>query len=646
MMKTKILFIFLTILIGTMSTYTRADEYEFRSSPSLEYPNLPSKILCGYGGYFLAGYPADINGVIRDTLDPMYKSGFTACDFKILPQNFDLNEPGQMQKLRRLADEIRKRDMVFLTHVVGNPHGGRRDPEKHSKYPPFVNAKGETDENKFSLIYWPTFDMVFKNAYVLASLSDELNITAVSFDLEVLLNTAISYDDYAWSAFAVCHNLSEDTEKNERHSLLLAKGMVDSYEDWFKQQLELVAQKYEAKMHQIAPNLMLGMMPSPDNWFYNAFVKHLATKDTPAIIDSWLMYRGDGFNQAVVSEQVRIKSLNANNLYIPWLRVNSYYPDDLTIQCYYAAMGTDGYSNWTIHMLLEDNKLPSDYALPAGYSAGDYWQAYSKANSLIKKDLSDNSDQRLIEYKPVKPLVPAIDFNGFEFQEFYPAGSGEGQPQWMVLRNQQVIYVYADAGENIHIEIKHMATSRPLAINWAVLDKDKNILQDETVTPGGSKVIKIAAPYSGTFALVLTGGDGGQAWYGVKVHNKHTGLLAKYNKLSGPFPKTYLFFTSKTDKMQYWVSRTDINETAQLQFFTSRHEIFEVQFDNENKVVGSDTKRLTLDLPPRKVIKMVITKPKDMLEGFHLQNIFINVKGAVEPLLFDGQERRLSSKCP
>ena len=98
-----------------------------------------------------------------------------------------------------------------------------------------------------------------------------------------------------------------------------------------------------------------------------------------------------------------------------------------------------------------------------------------------------------------------------------------------------MIYVYASAGENIRIDVAHMAgVSRNIPLSYRLVDAGKSIIGEGVVAPGKHDTVLSKAAGTGTYALVITGGSGGQAWYGIRVHNQHMGILV---------PPTYVLRT-------------------------------------------------------------------------------------------------------
>lgn len=348
---------------------------------------LPSKLLSGYFGFWIdreSEIPVDTYA------DLMQKSAFNTVQIKIQPTRLDLSKADQLNRLKQIVEAFQSRGMVVLVYVYPHPHDGIRDEKLDADLPPFVGADGQRVANRFSLIHWPTWRKIFDNAFQLARASRELPIAGVQFDLETLHNDGISYDDAAWQKFVLLHSaLNPATPPKGRLAALQAAKLDQAYADWFRAQLLEVARRMEREMHAENPSLVLGMMPASENPFYAPFVAALATDKAPAIMDNWCMYNASGYGPEVLKEQQRIKAANAHNLFVPWLRVNNYRPGDITVQGYHAIKNTDGYSSWSLGMLVPGKgPIPMMYQLPADYKPADYWRAYQRANEQVRADLA------------------------------------------------------------------------------------------------------------------------------------------------------------------------------------------------------------------------------------------------------------------
>ncbi len=599
---------------------------------SLNSPVLPKKILSGYSGFWLDRN--SVKDIIRIYLEPMKEAKFNSCEFKIFPTNLNLSDESQLTKLKELAQAIHERNMIFMVYVYPNPHDGRRI---YSDLPAFVDSSGKKFESRYSLAHWRVWRKIFDNAFQLASVSKELGIVAIKFDIETVQNDEISYDDESWCNFVISRKLGTldiKTPASKRYLTLKRLNLFADYENWFDEQANVIAKKFEKQIHKINPNLSLGFMPAKGRRYARAFMKYFGTPAAPAIIDSWCMYNGEGFSEAIIEERDRVKARNKYNLFIPWLRINSYRPTDITIQAYYAAMNTDGYSNWSMGMLnpnWNNNSRPSVYKLPDNYTIEQYYQAYKKANELILQDISAGRMMpESVAYRPVKPLPAPLNLESVTIPKIEPIGSGKGQPNWLTLRNQQVIYIYAYQNEKISARIKHLAGKRRMiALSVAIIDNKRNVILREEVLPGMEKQITTLASYTGAYALVITGGADGQAWYSVKVQNKHMGLLAK--------PQVYFFYIKP---FEVWARRESVDKPAFVTVHTARNEIFAVSFNNAPSVIvrGKQKKRFEFPAGIRNV-KLRFLSPSKIPSGLYIQDIFISLSGSAEPFLFDNPER-------
>lgn len=597
---------------------------------------LPLKILSGYFNFWLDR--SSVEDTILFYLKPMKDAKFNCCEIKIQPTNVDLSDKTQLEQLRKLSKAIQDHNMVFMVYVYPHPHNGRRI---YNDLPAFVDSNGKEHPDQYSLAHWKVWRRVFDNAFQLAKVSKELKIAAIKLDIETIQSEEISYDDESWQKFIdenKLHNLlDKKTPAYMRYPQLKSLGLLPEYEEWFESQADIIAKRFEEEMHKINPALILGFMPAGSGRYALAFTKYLATARTAAIIDSWCMYNGEGFTREVLKEQERVKALNKNNLFIPWFRINNYRAEDITIQAYYAAMNTDGYSNWTMSMLnprWENNSRPSVYKLPPNYTPEQYYKAYKKANEFILKDVSAGNSRPTIPYRPVRPLPAPLDLTQVKFLNIEPCGSGEGRAQWLTLREQQSIYIYAEKGEEIAAEIRHLAgKKRMITLNLAILNSKGDIILQDEVLAGEHKRIITAAPQRGGYILVITGGSDGQAWYAVKVHNRHMGLLAD--------PQSYFFYTHP---FEIWVRRADINEPASITIWTKRKEIVAVNVDDSDSIIiKGDEKRQFMFPEGKDLIKIRISRPSKIPKGSYVQDIFISVKSSL-PFIFDHPQRCIRCK--
>lgn len=586
---------------------------------------LPGKILSMYSGFCLK--KSNLKKFEKNYLVPMGKAKFNVCDLK-LHSLHKLSDPELSLKLKELSYVINKNGMVFTAYTYAHPR--RRNPKYHAKLSAYVDEHGRTVPNKFSLIHYEVWRTIFNNAFRLAKASQTVEIAAVKFDVEVIHSNAISYDDQSWQKFAQEKDLPSDIPASERFTYLQKEEIQKEYERWFYQQYEKLAERLEKELHAINPELSLGVMPFSKQ-ISKAFAKKFGTKRAPVIVDYWGMYNGSGFDSTIRKKQKQIKALAPNILFVPWFRINSYYPESITCNAYHAASYCDGYSSWVGAMLVSSTKARRKvYQLPSGTTSQQYYAAYKGANVAVLKDIKSNSKTAsLIPMKKMKPLVSKLSLENVTIPQLQSVGAGRGKAKTFILREQQIIYFNANSAESVKFEIAHLAgKKRPLALQYIIFDSEKNTLRNEAVSPGEKTVFDITFPKTGTGALVVTGGSGGQAWYSVKVHSRHIGLLAK----------KHAYFMKRAN---FYVLPSKNNEDYIKVQLGPRSQCGQISINGTYKNI-SNTKAYKFSLDSSKPIKVNLYKRKKMPKGFYFQDIFVTVKSD-SPYLSDGPERLLAA---
>jgi len=599
----------------------------------------PEKFFSGYFGYFVG--TNKVHETEQMYLKPMKDAGFNTVEIKIQQYNkaarrFDSKK--SFQEVKELAETVKRNGLFLEVYFYPEPYDGKRNTKdwaNHEKLPFFVDETGKAIPERFSLIHWEVWRDIFDNAFQFAKLSRELPIGAVKLDIETISNMGISYDDKSWRLFCSEHSsLDPNLTAASRHNALEKSSLTDTYSKWFIGKFEEIVVRFEKEMHMINPHLLLGIMPTTHGWFSAAFMKRLATVKTPAIMDDWCMYNGSGFTENVTKRQNEIKKFNSNNIFIPWFRVNNYMPSELATQAYCAASSCDGYSNWTMSML-SPGKKNNTYALPGNCLPGEYYTAYKKANDAVMLDMKDGTlgMAKRIPYKKVIPLVPPLNTAGLNFPELVPYGSGKGEPQAFILRDQQTVFIYAESGESIKVLLKHLAgQKRPISLQYALLDNKKNILRNESISPGAEERFQVTAPYSGLYALVVSGGADGMAWYGVKVFNKY----AAYDARKG----LYFFFTDMTKSIKTYLYRKG-KGNANLKIKTRPQEAYSYSL-NGKEVCDVAEPEYKIEIPlTQDGIEVMIGLPTKQIKGTYTQDLTFFPEGALAPFIYDGPERKL-----
>ena len=487
---------------------------------------LPERLLSGYTGHFLKG-EVKVPEHHQTIFAAMGRAGFNSVEVKIQQARAPhMDVFADRDEIAALVAAANAEGLVFQVYLYPEPGHARRTEsrERHRQLPAVVDAEGQAVGHSFMLRDIRVWRELFHHAYQFARLSRELPIAALKFDIETIA-TLISYDDDTWKAYCLRQpKFSASLPASERHTALLAVGALGDYEQTYAADVALAVKQFAEELHALNPSLVLGYMPYRDSWIGQGFNTHLATPAAPAIIDDWCMYNGGGFSETVVANHNRVRAFNPNNRHVPWFRVNSYEAADLASQAYHAGAATDGYSMWVMTMLDEATNKRKGYDLPGSATAADYFEAYGKANAALREDMAAGTlgTPKRIPWQAAKVMVPPLEYRDLVIPSLAPAGSGDvntGTADF-VLRNQQNIFIYARTGESIQVTLTHLAgRQRPIALAYALLDARQNVLRNEAVTPDSEDAFKVIAPATGVYALVVTGGIGGQAWYRIRIGN-------------------------------------------------------------------------------------------------------------------------------
>jgi len=485
---------------------------------------LPQKILSGYSGVFL-GHPEHFE-VVKQTIADMSKAGFNSYDCKVQQSRYECDLDSHVAEVADLAKYANERGVVLQFYLYPVPFDGKRNEKlpafRELPYP--IDANGIELKDQFLIADARVWKKLFCHAYAFARHRKEISFAALKFDIETI-PWVTSYDDATWKSFcAEDPRFDALTPLAERRQTVSDKGV--DYERFFVRKVAAAVKEFADELHAIDKTLSLGYMPARESngGYADVFDVVLATPEAPAVIDGWDMYNGGGYRQAVKDHGDKVKRRNPNNRFVCWFRVNSYEAKDMTSSAYHTAANVDGYSMWSMTMLT-GGKVNSDHQLPAGLKPSDYFEAFCKANAAVRADIAEGkaanaSSMTRIPYVAAKPLVAPLKWDFVDFPDYVPAGDGTGPDREAVLRDVSVVYVYAKVGEEMSMTIRHVAgLQRGTAINYILLcPGGKTFLRHEAVVPASADTFKVVATSTGVHALVLSGGEGGEAWYGVNVH--------------------------------------------------------------------------------------------------------------------------------
>lgn len=609
---------------------------------------LPEKIASMYTGW-IAPNDADRDlqaTVVERMLDPLAEADFTAFYAKFQGAGnraIDLSEPEQFERVKLIADACAERDLALIAYTYHHPHHGRnveRYPE-HADYEPLVIASGEVVEDRFALAEDDAWRYISSETFELARASLEMPIAAVGIDVEHFMGTPASYNDSAWSDFAAERGFDDELPATERGEFVAAQGLAEEYVEWYFDRWDAVIERWCEAIHEINPDLSIMIMPAKHTHrITRPFCAHAGTERAPAIIDNWGMYNGSGLTDDLLVEQEEVKQLNPHNRFVLWFRPDSYRPEDIRVHAYHTLRKTDGYCNWQIGMMLPGEDAAED----ARAVADARWAAYAEANEAALADIAADREEPSIPFEPVEPMVAQMDIAALSTEpipQLTPVGDGSGDDAWIPSRELQRFLIHAEAGGQITVGLRHLAgQARPLALQYALLRPNGEVLRNEAVAPGATDEFAVDAPETGTYALWITGGAGGQAWYAVNVGNEHFAFPTRGEDGRGG----RLFFVEAFSPNVFYLTRTDPEAAATLTVWTGRTQAITAQVGEGAPVMVAGEEE-TFDLPPGdEPIRVVLTEPEQLPDGFYVQHIGLAVEGAVHPYLSIAPERRLLPK--
>jgi hypothetical protein len=549
--------------------------------------------------------------------------------------------------VEEVASAVDEAGLDFYVYLYDR--GAQRDPDRHSHLPAFMASDGTVNPNMYCLYTPEVWLALFERVFWMAERSNEVPMAGVKIDIEHLQNYRpcicdSCFYDYMRQCATVDEGLLVDTGREtvapeDRWAWIEEHGGEDEYMQFLESRVDDAARQYERRAHAINPDLRLGMMPVRDSHLHRPWMTHLATERAPAIMDSWAMYGGLGWREAVVEIQQFVKSLNPHNLFVPWFRPNNYRPDDMGRHAFVAAVEADGYNLWQLNMIHPETPrghVPT-YALPTEHADPmAYWQALGEANERVRQWLAE---PREIEYEPIDRLVQRADIGDVSIPDLQPMVEGSSSmqepPIATGLRGVNTIYVHvSDPAEPIRAEVRHVAGERRnRPITWALAEGPEQAVHRGRVDPGETAELSLEVEEAGTYALVVQAQGGGGPWYSVRVLSHPHGVSAA--------GEAYYF--RQSPRQYFWVPEG--LETFSIRAETGRRkQEMRVQVwrpDGEqtlDHVVNSaEDFRQTLEIKVPEgmsgaVWSLAVGKPEQMAPTHYSENYYLRIEGA-EPWL-------------
>jgi hypothetical protein len=610
-----------------------------------EYETHP-RILAGYTG----AARDDESERWREYLPLLAEHGFTAVDLKLHPKSFSLEDDASMREfVHEVANAVDEAGLDFYIYLYDR--GAQRNPEKHAHLPAFMATDGSVNPSMYCLYTPEVWMALFERVFWMAERSNEVPIAGVKIDIEHLQNYKPCVCDTCFYGYArECNRVDEglviDLDREEvapenRWAWIEEQGGREAYMDYLEEQVSRAARVYEARAHAINPDLRLGMMPVRDTHIHRPWMTYLATDRAPAIMDSWAMYGGLGWREAVAETEQFVRSLNPHNLFVPWFRPNNYRPEDMGRHAFVAAVKADGYNLWQLNMMHPDQPrghVPT-YALPTDYrDPMAYWAALAEANARVQQWLAE---PREIDYEPIDLLLQRADIGDVSIPDLRPmapdAPALEEEPPATGLRGVNTVYVHvSDPAEPIRAEVRHVAgerRNRPIA--WALARGPEQAVAEGRVEPGETAELSLEVPNAGTYALVLHAQEGGGPWYSVRVTSHPHGVSAAgeayYFRQS---PQQYFWVPEGVESFSIRAATGRRKQEMRLQVWRPGGEQA-----LDHVVNSAEDFRQTLEIAVPEgtsgaVWSLAVSKPEEMAPTHYSENYYLRIEGA-EPWLAD-----------
>lgn len=495
---------------------------------------LPERILSGYCCAFIDNGEVEDLPRMHRLIDRMAANGFNSIEVKIQPRgDRALDVSRAAPALKALVGYAHARGLVFQIYLYSLPYMADRRSgwAGHDDARSPVDGLGTTIRDAFLLSDVRSWRVLFPHAADFARLRAEIGFDALKFDIERVCNRlVVSHDHETVAAFAAANGGKSPKDDPKR------------FRAFFFARMKAAVATFAGDVHALAPDLPLGYMPAREEGeISEIFDAALATSSAPSISDGWDLYNGEGYSDFVERHARLVRERNPNARLVDWMRPDNYTPEDVAVGAYHTASKAYGYSLWSLDMLDDGNaKARGKYPLQPPNETEVVWAAYARANAAVRKDIADGTVGAAVRipFRPATRRVATLDLSKVTFPSLRPVRDVVADASLgprLVLREQQTMFLRRRAGEEIAVELEHLAGSkRPCALQYALLDSSGRKLANEAVSPGAKVEFRIFAPAEGMYALVVSGGRGGQAWYGVRISGSWCVDAREGTELFGP----------------------------------------------------------------------------------------------------------------
>ena len=181
-------------------------------------------------------------------------------------------------------------------------------------------------------------------------------------------------------------------DRAKRYEWLLEKNLLEEYFTIEEGLVADIARRFRKEIDAINPDFQLGIFPYEANWFYDGWVKGLASDKSAVLICSEAEYN-HGLTLSAFAQEARLKTFGVDFRYMPGLYFLKHSPKQMAIHARRCLDAFDGYWMFTTYSLWQDEpkKLRGAYIIQA--ARDQYFEALGKAN---RGEITAGPDERYV----------------------------------------------------------------------------------------------------------------------------------------------------------------------------------------------------------------------------------------------------------
>jgi hypothetical protein len=158
-------------------------------------------------------------------------------------------------------------------------------------------------------------------------------------------------------------------------------GFSDKYFEFLEGEVQTLAERCQRELHNINPQLLIGMYPHPYNWVLESVARGFGLDSNPVLIFAVHSYYVGGYRSIPPDPVEMYAKLGIRCIYIPGFLFRKYSSDEIRVNMVQAAKTTSGYWLYKLPMLWGVFRGGVEQ-FPEG-TALDYRRAIYQANNDI-----------------------------------------------------------------------------------------------------------------------------------------------------------------------------------------------------------------------------------------------------------------------